>query len=373
MGFGSIVFAYPVAKGGQLKAIEAVVPWVDDSNPQWLEQRKSCKLPSPFFVDHSGFYKNWGLIDLCLASLLKNADWISRITIVTGGDGPTNLASIQSLNPSIPIRIVREKDFIPEQYLPVFNCYAIDTFLHLIPDLGDHFLVVNDDMFFAKPTSRFDYLSAEDRILFGSQKRWFEERSVASLTQRAHLRLLHEWQSIKAGRLHDRLLLKLLRLWWKYSPVGLRSPESLIFGKYHYYWAKERSSRLYLSRFPHSKFIDQPHFPNVLNKQDVEFICATFPEEIELCRRDQLVGWNALELFSMVLSHANSCNRLGDTSRSELYIGLTSDIEIVEQELSRVNQFDVVCLNDEVGSEATEELENIVHSFIQRQSASYRK
>jgi hypothetical protein len=45
------------------------------------------------------------------------------------------------------VEIVHHDAFIPAPYLPTFLSNAIESFLHLIPGLGEHFIYMCDDFF----------------------------------------------------------------------------------------------------------------------------------------------------------------------------------------------------------------------------------
>lgn len=49
------------------------------------------------------------------------------------------------------IRVVYHREFVPERYLPTFNSRTLEMFLHRIPDLSEHFIYANDDMFPVAP------------------------------------------------------------------------------------------------------------------------------------------------------------------------------------------------------------------------------
>ena len=62
------------------------------------------------------------------------------------------------LEPDHPkLHIVNHRDFIPEEYLPTFSSHAIELNMHRIPDLAEHFLYFNDDVYLdeALPTGGF--------------------------------------------------------------------------------------------------------------------------------------------------------------------------------------------------------------------------
>ncbi|XMA37048.1 hypothetical protein O1157_11655 [Streptomyces albogriseolus] len=70
------------------------------------------------------------------------AGFVRHVYIVTDGQTP------EWLDADAPgITVVDHKDIFPEGVLPVFNSHAIETRLHHIPGLSDHYLYFNDDVF----------------------------------------------------------------------------------------------------------------------------------------------------------------------------------------------------------------------------------
>lgn len=55
------------------------------------------------------------------------------------------------------IRVVYHDQFIPPAYLPTFNSRLIEMFLNRIPDLSEHFIYGNDDMFPVSPMKEEDF------------------------------------------------------------------------------------------------------------------------------------------------------------------------------------------------------------------------
>jgi hypothetical protein len=88
-----------------------------------------------------------------LRLLEKHAPWVRKVFIVTAGEVP------KWLNTSNPkIHIVSHKDIWPEDSWekdqPIHNSEAIETHLHRIPGLADHFVYFNDDIFLGRPLER---------------------------------------------------------------------------------------------------------------------------------------------------------------------------------------------------------------------------
>jgi len=125
--------------------IDLVYLWVDGNDPEWQAKRR------PFFgnteenteINCKGRYVNNNELKYSLRSVEKHAPWIRKIFIVTDNQTPDWL---DVTNPKI--KIVDHKDIMPEECLPCFNSSVIEYFLHKIPDLSEHFLFANDDMFF---------------------------------------------------------------------------------------------------------------------------------------------------------------------------------------------------------------------------------
>jgi hypothetical protein len=74
------------------------------------------------------------------------APWIRRIFIATDSTPPPWLAD----HPMITI-VPAAEHFSNPAALPTYNSHAVESQLHNISDLSEHFLYSNDDMFFGRP------------------------------------------------------------------------------------------------------------------------------------------------------------------------------------------------------------------------------
>lgn len=130
--------------------IDVVFTWVDDADPAWqLRYQQHKLLTNP---EHVGKYatdparfSNHDELKYSLGSVLKFLPWVRRIHIVTDKQCP------KWLTPNDKIRIVDHSEIIDKQYLPTFNSHVIEAHLHKIPDLAEHFIYFNDDVFVARP------------------------------------------------------------------------------------------------------------------------------------------------------------------------------------------------------------------------------
>lgn len=132
--------------------IDLVYCWVDGSDKNWAKQ-KEYWFERIFKTGKT--YKAAGAVErfrdndelkYSLRSVAENVPWINHIYIVTGfGQIPKWL---NTKNPKITI--VTHEQIMPKSALPTFSSAAIMMCMHKIPNLSEHFLLVDDDMFFNK-------------------------------------------------------------------------------------------------------------------------------------------------------------------------------------------------------------------------------
>jgi hypothetical protein len=133
------------------EGIDFVVTWVDMDDPRWRadfekysgrrrEERNSTSVAR--FRDH-GFLRYW------FRGVERFAPWVRKVHFVTCGQKPQWL---DETNPKL--HLVDHKDFIPAQFLPIFNSASIEMWMHRIPGLGEQFVYFNDDFFITSPVER---------------------------------------------------------------------------------------------------------------------------------------------------------------------------------------------------------------------------
>lgn len=130
--------------------IDIVVPWVDSSDPEW-QSDKSKYSSSNSYGDRPERFRERGLLKYFFRCIDKNMPWVRNVFFLTRQNVP---AWLDTSNPKL--RIVKHEDFIPENALPCFNSSLLERYLHLIPDLSEHFIYFNDDCYVLSPVSE-DY------------------------------------------------------------------------------------------------------------------------------------------------------------------------------------------------------------------------
>lgn len=150
--------------------IDVVFTWVDDSDPAWQARyQHHKKLVNEDNIGRHATdlarFSNHDELRYSLGSVLKFLPWVRRIYIVTDKQCP------KWLMPTDRIKIIDHSEIIEPQYLPTFNSHVIEAHLHKIPDLAEHFIYFNDDVFVARllPAGHF-FRSNGIASLFMSKK-----------------------------------------------------------------------------------------------------------------------------------------------------------------------------------------------------------
>ena len=125
--------------------IDFVIAWVDGSDPAWRKE-KNKYMGNDEAEAGSERYRDMGILKYWFRAVESYAPWVNRIHFVTWGHLPEWLNTEHS-----KLHIVNHKAYIPVEYLPTFSSHPIELNLHRIPDLSEHFVYFNDDMFLNAP------------------------------------------------------------------------------------------------------------------------------------------------------------------------------------------------------------------------------
>ena len=139
--------------------IDAVYTWVDDTDPRWrrsLDRVLTSGRPPlhPEAVNPSRF-RNRDELRYSLRSLSLYADFVRRVFIVTDGQVPTWLDTDRS-----DVTIIDHSELLDPAHLPTFNSHAIESRLHHIDGLSEHYLYLNDDFMFGRQVTAGTFFTA---------------------------------------------------------------------------------------------------------------------------------------------------------------------------------------------------------------------
>lgn len=134
--------------------VDVVYTWVDGQDPEWLRRRAACAGRAYHEeAANAARYVNRDELRYSLRSLSQYAPWVRRIHLVTDEQVPS------WLDEGVPgLRVISHKEIFSDPgLLPTFNSHAIESQLHHIDGLSEHFLYFNDDVFLGRPVVPQDF------------------------------------------------------------------------------------------------------------------------------------------------------------------------------------------------------------------------
>lgn len=141
------------------KVIDFVVTWVDGNDEKW--RLKKAKYDgsintSKYSMNSEKAYREWGTFKYWFRGVEKFAPWVNKVYLVTDNQKPDWL----NIN-SDKLVLIDHKEIINNEFLPVFSANPIESNIHRIPGLSEHFVFFNDDMYLTAPVSPDDFFSDE--------------------------------------------------------------------------------------------------------------------------------------------------------------------------------------------------------------------
>ncbi|MFI5931308.1 stealth family protein [Actinoplanes sp. NPDC051494] len=135
--------------------IDVVYTWVDGADPAWQARKAAAQGQNDWLGEASRLAHNDARfasrdeLRYSLRSLHCFAPWVNHIYLVTDDQVP------EWLDPAQPgLTVVSHREIFGDTgRLPTFNSQAIESRLHRIPGLSEHFLYLNDDVFLGRPVS----------------------------------------------------------------------------------------------------------------------------------------------------------------------------------------------------------------------------
>jgi len=134
--------------------VDVVYTWVDGSDPGWIARKEAAWAAAGSgerhdFAANPGRYLSHDELRYSLRSLEMYADWVRNVYLVTDDQVP---GWLDLDNPRV--RVVSHRELFGQAgALPSFNSHAIESRLHHLSGLAEHFLYLNDDVLFGRPVA----------------------------------------------------------------------------------------------------------------------------------------------------------------------------------------------------------------------------
>jgi hypothetical protein len=135
--------------------VDVVYTWVDGDDPVWNQARvdrlarlSGTESETARARESSGQARFVSRNELrySLRSVHLFTPWVRTIHLVTAGQVPDWLDTEHR-----QIAVVDHGAILPPEALPTFNSHAIESALHKVPGLAEHFIYFNDDFFVGRP------------------------------------------------------------------------------------------------------------------------------------------------------------------------------------------------------------------------------
>ncbi|MFF8842926.1 stealth family protein [Streptomyces sp. NPDC015127] len=143
--------------------IDVVYTWVDGADPAWLRRRAEFS-GEGYHAEaaNAARYLSRDELRYSLRSLHMYAPWVRTIHLVTDDQTP------DWLDTEVPgLKVVSHKEiFRSPSLLPTFNSHAIESQLHHIEGLSEHFLYFNDDVMLGNEVTPQDFFLANGLTKF---------------------------------------------------------------------------------------------------------------------------------------------------------------------------------------------------------------
>ncbi|REH48842.1 Stealth-like protein [Tenacibaculum gallaicum] len=158
--------------------VDAVITWVDGNDIN--HQKKMLPyVEDKAKVNDKNFRTRFDQVEeikFTVNSILKFAPFIRNIFVVTDNQTPKFLKNKKE-GAYKNVFVVDHQAVFKEdtQFLPVFNCRPIETKLYDIPNLSEHFIYFNDDMFLLKEVKISDFFVEGKPVVRGKWLKFNED------------------------------------------------------------------------------------------------------------------------------------------------------------------------------------------------------
>jgi Stealth protein CR2, conserved region 2/Stealth protein CR1, conserved region 1 len=180
--------------------IDAVITWVNGADPAHAAKRA---LYMGEHLHENGINPHRWIcsdeLNYCLRSIANHAPWIRTVWIIT--DAQTPDLSYLPAHLVSKIKIVDHAQIFSEfpEVLPTFNSLSIESMMWRIPNLAEHFIYFNDDVFLTARLKPTDVFNNAGPVLRG---KWVDYAALEkSASDRQNPALFNHYTQINAATL----------------------------------------------------------------------------------------------------------------------------------------------------------------------------
>ena len=274
--------------------IDAVITWVDGSDPEWRSMLSEYRAPGD--ADPDRYVANDEL-RYVIRSVKLHAPWVRSIYILTNCRAPSWFKETSD------VHWVNHTAVIPNDRLPLFNSHAIEAHLHLIEGLSEYFIYLNDDVFISRPSYPSDFFT-------------FTGQSIAKMEQVGRVlefedstETMEEWQCAAANGA------KIIQRTFGYYPVRLHQ-----------------------------------HVVHCYNKSVFREVVQRFSSNIAETERSRFRSRLDVSVASFLYHHYAMATNAGVSSHAKDFLVRHTNYKKFQRTIDAGSEFSYFCLNDGGGS-----------------------
>lgn len=129
--------------------VDIVVPYVDFQDKNWIDTAKKYKVD---YSEKNRFRGQGEFFRYFFRCIAKNLPWVNNIFLIV-----QSKSQVPKWLDTTKVKVVLHEEFIPKQFLPLYNSCTIEMFLGNIKGLSEQFLYFNDDLYILRELKISDF------------------------------------------------------------------------------------------------------------------------------------------------------------------------------------------------------------------------
>ena len=316
--------------------IDVVIYWVDGSDEDWLRKKAEYSPSANADMDPSR-YRDTETLKYLFRGIDSYMPWVRNVFFVSDGQIPLWLKT-----DAPKLRIVDHKDYIPGEYLPVFSSHPIELNFHRIKDLGEEFIVFNDDFIATSP------MVPEDFFVGGKPRDIFMEYPImcggktpafsSILANTYNLVGRHFQRPEYKKRLRSKIL-------------------SLKYGKYFFY-----NLMMYVLPFPKFFGLLTPHFARPYLQSVFEEVWKEEGEALDRVCHNRFRTSDDINIYAMRMWNLMKGDFVPGNIHKDGKAYLLTSVEDARRAAADIksNRRKLICINDDLGESDFDEAKKIL-------------
>lgn len=322
--------------------IDLIIPWVDDTDPEWNQLRlqyskeiNSIQIKSNSIIR----FESWNNLKYIFRGIEKCMPWINKVFLVTCGQIPS------FLDVECPkLKIINHKDYIPEEYLPTFNSNTIEINYHRISELSENFILFNDDLFPIQPIKE-SYYFRNNQICDEAV-----ERALCPNIQESDSHM-NMYRAVN--------MMIIINKYFRKRDVQRNNWRKW----YHIGYGKRLIRTIALSHFYDFDYFSIPHMAVAMKKSVIEKIWNLEPEVMDLSSRNRFRNYSDISQY--IFRFWKLCEGDFFPRRTKgLYVNVTDENCVEIADIIRSHKHQMISLNETDELKNFERVRNIINEAL---------